>query len=67
MEITYRHGTLADAHTVFDVMVKANDDLTRRMGIAESKNIFAEPNFLRDLLQRRGTLFDFLAASAEQF
>jgi GNAT superfamily N-acetyltransferase len=49
------------------VMVKANDDLTRRMGIPESQNIFAEPNFLQDLLQRRGTLFEFLAATAEQF
>ena len=66
MTITYRKGTSADSHAVFQVFSQSIIDL------GERTNVMAitggnHPEVLQSLWQRRRFLFDYLAESAAYF
>jgi GNAT superfamily N-acetyltransferase len=66
MDISYRLGTPEDSPAVFDVFIQSIADLSRRTGTPDA-NLLMDPAFVatyRDVCQ---PLFDYLAASAEQY
>jgi GNAT superfamily N-acetyltransferase len=64
---TYRPGAFADTRAVYDVFAQATSDLERRMGSLEMAEKWADPAFIEEYWQRRGSLFKHLARTAAQF
>jgi GNAT superfamily N-acetyltransferase len=64
---TYRPGAFADSRAVYDVFAQATSDLERRMGSLEMAEKWADPAFIEEYWQRRGSLFKHLARTAAQF
>jgi GNAT superfamily N-acetyltransferase len=64
---TYRPGAFADSRAVYDVFTQATSDLERRMGSLEMAEKWADPAFIEEYWQRRGSLFKHLARTAAQF
>ncbi len=67
MSLTYRPGSVEDAPAVYDVFVEATVDLERRMGLPDADIIWLEPGFVASYWQRRQSLFDHLARTADQY
>ncbi|MEW5987410.1 MAG: GNAT family N-acetyltransferase [Chloroflexota bacterium] len=67
MNPTYRPGTLADARAVYDVFVQTTADLEHRIGTPEGEKIWTDPASIADYWERRQTLFEHVARTAEQF
>jgi GNAT superfamily N-acetyltransferase len=67
LTVTYRTGTLADARAVYNVFTQATSDLERRMGSLEMAEKWADPDFIEEYWGRRGSLFEYLARTAEYF
>lgn len=67
MATTYRPGVVADGPAVYDVFVESTIDLERRMGLPTADIIWLQPDFVASYWQRRQSLFDHLARTADQF
>lgn len=67
MAITYRPGEVADGPAVYDVFVETTIDLEQRMGLPAAEIIWLDPAFVTSYWQRRQSLFDHLARTADQF
>jgi GNAT superfamily N-acetyltransferase len=67
MAITFRPGEVADGPAVYDVFVQATADLNQRVGLPEADNFWLDPAFVASYWQRRQSLFDHLARTADQF
>jgi GNAT superfamily N-acetyltransferase len=66
MSITYRKGTIADSHSVFQVFVRSIMDYSERMNVMAITG-GNDPKALESLWQKRRPMFDYLAESAAQF
>jgi len=64
--VTYRRGTDADSYSVFNIFEKAVADLESRMGAATPTSI-ADPDTLTQVWERRRSLYNHLAHTADQF
>jgi GNAT superfamily N-acetyltransferase len=67
MAITFRPGAVADGPAVYDVFVQTTIDLEQRMGLPDADIIWLKPGFVTSYWQRRQSLFDHLARTADQF
>ena len=67
MAITFRPGEVADGPAVYDVFVQATADLNQRVGLPEADNFWLDPAFVASYWQRRQSLFEHLARTADQF
>lgn len=66
MTVTYRPGTVADSHAVFQIFVKAIMDYSTRMNVMAITG-GDDPEVLESMWQRRRNMFEFLARIASQF
>jgi GNAT superfamily N-acetyltransferase len=67
MPLTYRPGSVEDAPAVYDVFVETTIDLERRMGLPDDGIIWLAPGFVASYWQRRQTLFEHLARTADLY
>lgn len=67
MATTYRPGVVADGPAVYNVFVESTIDLEQRMGLPAADIIWLQPDFVASYWQRRQSLFDHLARTADQF
>jgi GNAT superfamily N-acetyltransferase len=66
MTVTYRPGTVADSHAVFQIFVKTIMDYSTRMNVMAITG-GDDPEVLESLWQKRRSMFEFLARIASQF
>lgn len=66
MRVTYRQGTAADSRTVFEIWIEALTELGERLG-SQPISGGDDPEVMKSIWQRRGSLFEHLAATASQF
>jgi GNAT superfamily N-acetyltransferase len=66
MPITFRPGTIDDSRTVFDIFAQAITDLGQRLGVMAITG-GDDPDVLAQFWERRRSLFEHLARSAEHF
>lgn len=66
MPITFRPGTIDDSRTVFDIFAQAITDLGQRLGVMAITD-GDDPAVLAQFWERRRSLFEHLARSAEHF
>lgn len=67
MQPIIRSGVASDAEGVYDVFVRATADLNQRMGLPDADNHWLDPAFVASYWQRRQSLFEHLARTADQF
>lgn len=67
MPLSLRPGSVNDALAVYDVFVQATADLDQRMGLPDADNHWLDPAFVASYWQRRQSLFEHLARTADQF
>jgi GNAT superfamily N-acetyltransferase len=67
MPTTFRPGEVADGPAVYDVFVQATADLNQRVGLPDADNYWVDPAFVASYWQRRQSLFEHLARTADQF
>ena len=66
MSITYRPGTENDTYAVFQVFLKSIMDLSERQGVVSITG-GDKPEVIANLWERRKSLFDHMAKTAERF
>jgi hypothetical protein len=66
MTLTFRPATLADSSTIFQIFEASIMDLSRRLGVMAITG-GTDPAMLESLWQHRGSLFEHLARTADQF
>jgi GNAT superfamily N-acetyltransferase len=66
MPLTLRPGSIADSYTVFKIFEQSIMDLGRRLGVMTISG-GQDPAVLEELWQRRRSLFEHLARTAEHF
>lgn len=66
MPLTFRPAVLADSLTVFQIFKASIMDLSQRLGVMAVTG-GTDPALLESLWQRRGSLFEHLAQTADQF
>lgn len=62
-----RPGSVDDALAVYDVFVQATADLDHRMGLPDVDNHWLDPAFVASYWQRRQSLFEHLARTADRY
>ena len=67
MQPIIRPGVASDAEGVYDVFVRATADLNQRMGLPDADNHWLDPAFVASYWQRRQSLFEHLARTADQY
>ncbi len=67
MPTTFRPGEVADGPAVYDVFVQTTIDLEQRMGLSDADIMWLDSAFKNSYWQRRQSLFDHLARTADQF
>jgi GNAT superfamily N-acetyltransferase len=67
MAISFRSGEVEDGPAVYDVFVQTTVDLEQRMGLPDADIIWLKPGFVASYWQRRQSLFEHLARTADQF
>jgi GNAT superfamily N-acetyltransferase len=67
MQPILRPGVASDAEGVYDVFVRATADLNQRMGLTDDDNRWLDPAFVASYWQRRQSLFEHLARTADQY
>lgn len=67
MPTTFRPGEVADGPAVYDVFVQTTIDLEQRMGLSDADIMWLDSAFVASYWQRRQSLFDHLARTADQF
>lgn len=64
---SYRPGAVEDSSAVYDVFVHTTIDLERRMGLPDADIIWLDPAIVASYWQRRQSLFEHLARTADQY
>ncbi|MGQ0604897.1 MAG: GNAT family N-acetyltransferase [Anaerolineales bacterium] len=67
MTTTFRPGALTDSRAIFEVFTRSLGDYCARIGMPPSDNVWADPEFVAEAWERRQSLFEHLARTAEHF